>query len=196
MMADETQWIRVGLPTIADKLISRGEIPPFIVVMPYDPSWNQPTEFPFDQSITQDLVPYVDAQFRTLADRSHRALGGVSRGSGWAIHLGLTHPEMFSAIGAHSMVVFSSDWMQIKGWLAAIQRPSLPRLYIDISVNDSALWTAKQLEITLNDASIPHEFHLNNGFHDENYWAANIGDYLRWYSQGWVDTSVIPSENP
>ena len=50
----------------------------------------------FGAVIVTDLIPLVDAQFRTLADRDHRAIAGLSMGAMQAIRIGLKHPELFS----------------------------------------------------------------------------------------------------
>ncbi|MGD0611632.1 MAG: alpha/beta hydrolase-fold protein [Anaerolineales bacterium] len=185
LTSTDTQWIRLGAPRTADRLIAAGEIPAFIIVMPYDPSGQEPTQYGFAGAITQDLVPTIDSRYRTLPDRLHRAVGGLSRGAGWAIHLGLTRPDLFGAIGAHSVVVFDSDGMLVAGWLAAIPPGSLPRIYLDIGDDDGGLPGALLLEWMLTADDIPHEWHLNRGSHDESYWSAHVEAYLRWYTSGW-----------
>jgi enterochelin esterase-like enzyme len=49
-----------------------------------------------------DLIPHVDATYRTIAAREGRAINGLSMGGFGALVLGLKHPEMFCAIGSHS----------------------------------------------------------------------------------------------
>jgi len=181
----DDQWVRIGAPAAADRLSAAGEAPPFIIVMPHDPSWKQPTEYGFAGALTGELIPYVDAHYRTLADRDHRAIGGLSRGAGWAIHFGLTRPDLFGALGAHSPVVFWTDSPHLGDWLKAISPESLPRIYLDIGDNDHELQTALELEDILNRQSIPHEWHLFHGYHEEAYWQAHVEEYLRWYAAGW-----------
>jgi enterochelin esterase-like enzyme len=179
------QWVRLGAPAIADRLIAAGDAPPFIIVMPYDPSWKQPTEYGFAEALTEELIPYVDAHYRTIPSRGQRAIGGLSRGAGWAIHLGLTRPDLFAAFGAHSPVVFWTDGPHLGEWLKAIPPDLLPRIYLDIGDNDHELQTALELEDILNQQNIPHEWHLYPGYHEEAYWHAHVEEYLRWYVTGW-----------
>jgi len=181
----DDQWIRLGAPQTADRLIAAGDIPPFLIVMPSDPSSLEPAQYGFAEAVIQDLIPAIDTRYRTLADRLHRAVGGLSRGAGWAIHLGLTHPDLFGAIGAHSVVVFGSDGMLVAGWLAAMPPGSLPRIYLDIGDDDAGLSSALLLEGMLTADDIPHEWHLDRGSHDETYWSAHIEAYLRWYTRDW-----------
>jgi enterochelin esterase family protein len=55
-----------------------------------------------------ELIPKVDATYRTFADRDHRALAGLSMGGMQALQIGLTHPELFSAVGAFSAPPFGT----------------------------------------------------------------------------------------
>lgn len=181
----EDQWQRLGAPETADRLIIAGEVSPFIIVMPYNKSWKQPTEDKFGEALVEELIPYVDANYRTQPDRAARTVGGLSRGGGWAIHLGLTRPDLFAAFGAHSPVVFWADSARINDWLAAIPPESMPRIYLDIGDNDRELEIALWLEELLDQENIPHEWHLYPGYHEESYWQAHVEEYLRWYAAGW-----------
>lgn len=187
MNYNNDQWDRLGADDAADDLVAAGEINPFIIVMPRDRSWEQPADDPFGQVLVDVLVPFIDEQYRTLPQRSSRAIGGLSRGAGWAVHLGLSRWELFGAIGGHSLPVFWSDTGRVRGWLAAIPPESMPRIYLDIgekdrqSIMQSALW----FEDVLDEAGIPHEWHLYPGYHEEAYWEAHVEDYLRWYAAGW-----------
>ncbi len=111
------QWDRLGIDETADVLIASGEISPVIIVLPRDRSWAQPTEDAFGAVLAEQLIPYIDKHYRTVPKRSNRAVGGLSRGAGWAIHLGLSYWELFGAIGAHSLPVFWTDTNYIRGWL-------------------------------------------------------------------------------
>src|SRR5574338_782401 len=78
----DDQWVRLGAVRIADQLILSGQAPPFLMVFPDDRYWNLPPGAGFGDRLLDDLLPYVDATYRTLPDRAHRALGGLSRGGG------------------------------------------------------------------------------------------------------------------
>jgi enterochelin esterase-like enzyme len=181
------QWDRLGIDESADALIAAGEISPVIIVLPRDRSWAQPTEDIFGTVLAEQLIPNIDDNYRTVPERSYRAVGGLSRGAGWAVHLGLSHWELFGAIGAHSLPVFWTDTNHIRNWLDAIPVEQLPRIYLDIGDKDrpvilaSAIWFAD----LLNEKAIPHEWHLFPGYHEEAYWISHIDQYLRWYTQEW-----------
>jgi enterochelin esterase-like enzyme len=186
---NDDQWERLGAAEIAGKLAASGELPPFIIVMPRDRLWFDPANDPFGQAVLEVLIPYVDANYRTLPERASRAIGGLSRGGAWALHLGLSAWETFGAIGMHSGFAFQSDLTNIRHWLADVPLEQWPRIYMDLSDNDrpviaqSAVWFERQLTAY----GIPHEWHLFPGYHEEAYWAAHVEQYLRWYAEGWGD---------
>ncbi len=181
----DQQWIRLGAPSTASRLILADQVPPFLIVMPYDPKWLEPNQYGFEAAVIEDLLPFVDSHYRTLPDPADRAVGGLSRGSGWALHFGLSHPELFGAIGAHSVVLFGSDGMMVNKWLAGLSPQSMPRIFLDIGDHDRGLAGAEILEAQLTAANIPHEWHLNMGYHTDSYWSAHVEAYLRWYAAGW-----------
>lgn len=181
----EDQWDRLGADDIAGKLITNGEIHPFLIVMPRDRIWKDPDESKFGQAVVEVLIPWVDKTFRTIPDRQHRAIGGLSRGGAWAVHLGLSHWQLFGAIGGHSAFYFNSDTHNIRTWLKAIPPESIPRIFLDIGDRDYLDVPNSKLENLLVEYSIPHEWYLFPGRHEEIYWERHIEQYIRWYAAGW-----------
>ncbi|WP_405068684.1 alpha/beta hydrolase-fold protein [Kribbella sp. NBC_01510] len=92
-----------------DELIGSGEIPPTIAIMPDAPwssraSWYVDSAYrgadpgrPVETAFFRDLVPHVDATYRTIADRSGRAVAGYSMGGAGALRYSLAHPDVFGA---------------------------------------------------------------------------------------------------
>ena len=181
----DDQWIRLGAPRILDALIISGESRPFIVVFPDDRYWNLPAGSGFGHRLVNDLIPYIDSTYRTIPDRDHRAIGGMSRGAGWSLQLGLTHWQLFSAVGLHSLAVLQKDYSKIRGWVRAIPQNSRPQVFMDIGDADQELVMAQQVESQLNNFDIAHEWHLYNGAHTEEYWSAHVEEYMRWYAAQW-----------
>jgi enterochelin esterase-like enzyme len=183
----DDQWDRIGVDEQSDKLIAAGTIPALIIVMPHDVSSAQPSETNFSKVIVEQLIPAIDRTYRTKPERQYRAVGGMSRGGGWAIHFGITYPQMFGALGAHSPAVFHSDGLRIKALLDALPPSESPRIYIDIGERDrpEILQVATWFEGLLDERDIAHEWHLFSGYHAEAYWSAHLDQYLIWYTQGW-----------
>lgn len=183
---DESQWIRLGATSSMERLIAAGELPPFIIVMPFDYSYKQPSEYNFEQVFVQLLIPQIDRTYRTLVDAPHRAVGGLSRGGAWAIRLGTRHPELFGAIGGHSAAIFYVDEQTLSGRLLKIPASQMPRLWLDMGDSDSEVAVIKPFEQFLTENNIPHELHIYVGWHDEKYWSAHVAEYLRWYAANWT----------
>ena len=111
---DETGWTRQGhVNFILDNLIAAGRPVPMIVVMEKgyatragaaaEPSGQgQGDGGAFEDVVLKDLIPMIDSTYRTIADRDHRAIAGLSMGAGQAMQIGLTHLDTFSAVGAFS----------------------------------------------------------------------------------------------
>jgi enterochelin esterase-like enzyme len=183
----DTQWDRLGVPEVADGLIQAGEAAPFIVVMPRDRVWLEPTEDNFGKAVEQALVPWIDTHYRTIPDRTQRAIGGLSRGGAWAVHIGLERPDLFHKIGVHSGFVFDSDIQNVYLWLFNTPPDQVPLFYMDVGDRDrpeiagGSAW----LEEFLTSHDVPHEWHMFSGEHEEAYWQAHVEDYLRWYTMDW-----------
>ena len=180
------QWIRLGAVTAADQLILSGESEPFLIVLPDDRFWySKDSGDSFGDRLVDDLIPYIDQTYRTLPNREHRSIGGLSRGAGWALRLGLTRWDLFGHIGLHSLAVLETDGKFLEDWLDAIPGSVKPAVYLDIGESDAELGRAKLVAETLERYKFPHELHTSPGFHDEAYWSAHVEEYIRWYAEGW-----------
>ena len=190
----QDQWVRLGAVDILDRLILSGESLPFLVVFPDDRYWNLPPGPGFGQRLVESLIPYIDRNYRTLTDRKQRAIGGMSRGAGWALRLGLTRWDLFSSIGLHSLAVSQKDAAEIDDWLTDIPVASQPRVFMDIGDNDPELTMAGKIEAQFNEYGLLHEWHLYSGAHTEDYWAAHVEEYIQWYADGWNNASARGTE--
>ncbi|MBI4785430.1 MAG: hypothetical protein HY782_00055 [Chloroflexi bacterium] len=99
---DPHEWVNWGLCDALESLIRNGQIQPLIVVMPDgDKSWwfnHAPPPASdgkrYGDYVWQDLVSYIDANYRTLRQSQSRAIGGLSAGGQSALTLAMTHPEV------------------------------------------------------------------------------------------------------
>lgn len=113
---DETGWTRQGHANfILDNLIAAGQVVPMIVVMekgyatragetPLPPQRGRGDGGAFEDVVMKDLIPLVDSAYRTIADREHRAIAGLSMGGGQALRIGLAHLDTFSVVASFSGV--------------------------------------------------------------------------------------------
>jgi enterochelin esterase-like enzyme len=107
---DERGWTTQGrMNFILDNLIAAKKARPMIVVM--DNGYADKVGTPaaplfdfraFEGVLVSELIPTVDAAYRTLADRDHRALAGLSMGGMQALQIGLGHLDTFASIGSFS----------------------------------------------------------------------------------------------
>lgn len=110
-------WVKLGkVEAVSDPLITSGELDPFIVVMPAaKTSWyvdSSEVDGPGDYAtaVREDLVRHVDATYLTRAQRSGRAVAGLSMGGFGALRLALERPEVYVAAAGMS----SALWLHVK----------------------------------------------------------------------------------
>lgn len=176
----DSQWDDLGVDEAMDTLSASGKISPALVVMP----WER-TGIDLEQAIPQVLIPYIDSHYRTLSAPPGRAIGGISRGGGWALRIGLLHPDLFTSIGLHSPAVLAPDLFRIPDWSEAINPSQMPRIWLDMGDRDTLRLDLAKLRGILDDSAIPYEWHTYAGEHTPTYWSAHMQAYLRWYDLGW-----------
>ncbi len=183
---NDDQWDRLGADESLDAMVLTGEIEPFIIVMPKETNYlNNQWDSKYGISLAEELVPYIDAQYRTVPERDARAIGGLSRGAAWAMRVGMLYWETFSAIGCHSFAPFRGDYNEAPFWFKEIPKQSQHRIYIDMGFLDVNLDPAYLFETRLVKYGVPHEWHVFHGTHNEAYWSTHVDEYIFWYAQGW-----------
>ena len=121
MGEDETGWSKQGhMQHIMDNLIAKGDAVPMIVVMesgdikaPFKGGDNRQGFSTYGNSFYEvmmnDLIPTIDAKFRTLTDRDHRAMAGLSWGGHQTFDVVLNHLDKFAWMGTFSGAIFGLD---------------------------------------------------------------------------------------
>ena len=111
-----------NLPEKLDRLIQTKRMPPVIVVFPDcftrlggNQYINSSAIGAYADYLNGELVPFVDREFRTLADAQHRGCFGKSSGGFGAMRLGMAHPNIWGAIANHSGdahfdFVYGAEW--------------------------------------------------------------------------------------
>jgi enterochelin esterase-like enzyme len=121
----EETWFKVGRTNfILDNLIAEGKTQPMIIVMPYgnvaarvaeqtggakpaDPTVRDGEDAvkrakDFETDLLRHIIPYVDKNYRTIANRDHRAIGGFSRGGGQTLRAAFGHLDTFAWVCSYS----------------------------------------------------------------------------------------------
>lgn len=115
-IADHNTWwegelgeVNINIKEILDELITNEVIPPIIVAAPNSRNrcfgskyTNSSTSGQWEDFITQDVITYIDSNFRTLAQRESRGIAGHSMGGKGAFTIAMKHPELFAALYSHS----------------------------------------------------------------------------------------------
>jgi enterochelin esterase-like enzyme len=181
---DDNYWQSLGAPRITDEAILAGERP-FLMVMPYEErNFDAAGASGFDEALIQELIPWVDEQYPTCTARECRAIGGISRGGGWAVNVALINFELFGSVGAHSAGIMGDGW-RIAQLLDTHEKTEFPRFYIDRGEDDFLAAYIDQFEAALTSYGIAHEYVISPGEHEGKYWQAHVEDYMRWYMAGW-----------
>jgi enterochelin esterase family protein len=211
---DETGWIRQAHANfILDNLIALGNCKPMILVMAYGYASRAGQRAPdltgkpfgspemlkamqdmaaaFEDDVTQVLIPYVDSHFRTLPDRDHRAMAGLSMGGMQTFQITLDHLDLFSYIGGFSgaggMLVLGDRKLDPKtDYNGAFEDPivfakKVHLLWIGVGTTEPERMRAglQRLHASLLDANIRHIFYESQGTdHEWQTWRRDLKDFV------------------
>jgi enterochelin esterase family protein len=208
---DETGWIRQGHANfILDNLIASGSTKPMIVVMGYGYArragvtpadlTGKPFGSPevmramqeafavFEDDMTQALIPFIDANFRTKTDRDHRAMAGLSMGGAQTFQIAFDHLELFSYIGGFSGagLVFGNQKLDPRtDFHGALADPAafakrVHLLWIGVGTDEPPMMKngLERLHNSLADAKIEHVFYESPGTaHEWQTWRRDLKDF-------------------
>jgi len=189
---DERHWDALGVDEAADAGMVAGTLPHFVIVLPGADSdglyvTTSGGAGSFEEQVVNELMPHIDATFRTLQTRDARGIGGISRGGVWSLEIAMTHPDAFGIVGAHSPALSANRAPPAYDPFYLIQQPGVESLRVYLSAGDQdwareATW---QLHQALNQQGIPSQLAIHEGAHVDALWAANIPEYLAFYAAGW-----------
>ena len=125
---DETAWMNQGRANlIMDNMIAEGKCEPFIIVCTYgltnECRWGHMHEFDwsvFQRVLVEDLIPYIDANFKTKAEKRWRAMAGLSMGGVETKMCTLKYPDVFGYWGLLSGGTYSPDDIKSKDMVRGI----------------------------------------------------------------------------
>ena len=210
---DETGWIRQGHANfILDNLLATNNCKPMIIVMAYGYArragqtppdlTGKPFGSPemmkamqdmaaaFEDDVTQVLIPYIDSNFRTLSDRDHRAMAGLSMGGMQTFQITLNHLDLFSHIGGFSgaggMLVLGDRKLDPKtdyngvfaDPTAFAKRVHLLWLGVGSKEPERMRTGLLKLHTSLQDANVQHVFYESPGTdHEWQTWRRDLKDF-------------------
>jgi enterochelin esterase family protein len=171
---------------IMDNLLDAKRAGPMLVVM--DRGYAPPpgaatiahTDNRFADVVVGELVPEIDRSFRTIADRSHRAIAGLSMGAGQAMRIGFGNLALFGSVGAMSgggrgfdpATSFDGVFSN-----AAVANESLDLLWMGCGRQDGGFASARAMHETLESLGVRHVWFESEGAHEWSVWRRHLADF-------------------
>ena len=192
---NETSWTKQGRANlILDNLIAAGRARPMIVVMETGYATKigaTPVQGPtgattmpnaFEQVLIEDLIPMIDAQYRTHADRAARAMAGLSMGGNQTLQMTSNHLDTFAWIGAFSAPLRNFDARTSLGGVfsdAAAYNKKVKLLWIGAGTGETTFHeAASQLHTALDAAGVKHvRFESKGTAHEWQTWRRSLHDF-------------------
>lgn len=190
---DEEAWSSMGRAAqILDNLIEQGKAVPMIVVMPNgnpsqqaaqtlslpesstnfrDPSMSNA----YPRSLAEEIVPFIEKNFRAISKKSSRAIAGLSMGGGHTITTSLLYPSMFDYICPLSMG--TQDTPEINSQFAALKKAGFKLYWVGCGDSDFLFNNAKTLDAVLTKNNIEHTFFVSDGGHTWPNWRLYLNTF-------------------
>jgi enterochelin esterase family protein len=193
---DESGWTTNGRANlILDNLIAGGKLKPLVVVMPYGyayPPTSPLAEGPdamkrqrdhFSRDLVDELIPYVQSNYRVHTGREQRAIAGLSLGGGQALGIGLSHQDLFSRVAAFSPAIGAvtspqAGGLDFKPLLADAKKVNdrLALLWVGCGTDDTLFKSNTEFAAMLEAGGIRHTFRATEGAHTWHVWRRYLNE--------------------
>jgi enterochelin esterase-like enzyme len=184
-------WTNAGHANlILDNLIADGKAKPMIVVMPagHAAPFGAPREIAgrnnelFEQYLTKELIPFVEATYRVAAGPRNRALAGLSMGGGHTIYTGFSDPGLFSALGIFSPGLVRDFDTRFKSVLRDPKafNKKVGLVWVACGDTDTTVQypRVKAWAEGLEKSGIHESFHTYSGAHTWPVWRTSLADFV------------------
>lgn len=197
---DERGWAVQGkTDVILDNLIAEGKAKPMIVVMANGNApqakglggYTDEAMAIFKEEMMGNIVPFVEKQYRVIANVENRALAGLSMGGGQSFYTGLRNTAVFSHVGIFSSGIFGGianpqgkqfdAEASIPGILtnASSFNKSLKVLYISVGEQDPRFEHTKKAVQTFRANGLNVQFNSFPGNHEWQVWRKSLHDFAQ-----------------
>jgi enterochelin esterase-like enzyme len=204
---DETEWTHAGRAQfILDNLIATKKAVPMLIVMNNGfatkpgaasaaGSGAMASRFAvFEETLVKEAIPEIDTHFRTIADRDHRALAGLSMGGMQTFQIGTTHPDLFSCLGVFSGTPMAQAQSQVDAVAAqgAAFRDKVRLLWFGVGTTEANFYNrTREVRAQLEKAGIPSGYYESPGTaHEFQTWRRCLHEFAPLLFQ----TVASPSE--
>ena len=197
---DEDAWTTLGrTPYILDNLIAEGKAKPMIVVMTNGNAWSSaaPGEEPkaestpdfsqmarggFEKSLVNDVIPYIEKNYRALTDKNNRAIAGLSMGGMHTQTITNTNPDKFGYIGVMSMgLMNNSRWgnyneEEHKKQIQTLKDSGLKLYWIGCGKEDFLYESVTNLRKFYDNSGFKYEYLETPGGHTWTNWRIYLSE--------------------
>jgi glucoamylase len=179
---------RARAAAVADQLIAGGKIAPFIIVFvnPVDRFKEYWANDRFAAFMATELVPFVDARYRTRAAREGRALMGASLGGVISVWTAIKHPDVFARVAGQS-TAFQIDDERVVTTLAALEpmRRDRPlKFYFDVGMLEPIWKVNRRVRVLLAGKGYPVAYREAAAGHNWTSWRDQLAEA---FTQVWRD---------
>lgn len=193
---DETGWVNQGKTNlILDNLIAEGKAKQMIVVIANGNvrsgvgGYSSEGMAGFKREMTQNIVPFIDQNYRTLANAKDRALCGLSMGGGQSFYVGLESLDFFASVGTFSSGIFGGirnpsgavfdAEKEIPGLLSRSTEfnKKLDLFYISCGEADMRIEHTKKAVATMKESGLDVVFNSFPGDHEWQVWRKSLHDF-------------------
>jgi len=127
-------------------------------------------------SIAKDIVPYIEKNYRVIADPDHRAISGLSMGGGHTIALANEYPGMFQYICPLSMGLWGEQ-PDIDAKLQGLKKAGYKMYWLACGNTDFVYESAKKLDAKLTENGLKHTFFVSEGGHTWANWRVYLNTF-------------------
>lgn len=174
-------WFAAGADRVANEMILKGEIPPFIIVGTESINADM-----YADAILADLAPYIASHYRVSPERRHHAVAGGSLGGIAAYRIAFRFPDQFAGAGMFGSGAIHGEEEQIRAWLAAATGENRPRVFLNSGSNDPLMLEQAEVMVSiLDEFKLSHTEIFDDSAHDYSYWIRNFPAYYRWLAEDW-----------
>jgi enterochelin esterase-like enzyme len=199
---DERGWAEQGkTDLILDNLIAEGKAIPMIVVIPNGNvlkpgvragGYNDEAMAIFKEELFENVIPFIESNYRVKPGAENRAISGLSMGGGQAFYTGLRNTDMFAGVGVFSTGLFGGIGRQpgssefdpesvIPGILTNPQsfNSRLKVFYISVGEQDPRIEATRKLVETFRSKRLNVEFASFPGAHEWQVWRKSLHDFAQ-----------------
>jgi enterochelin esterase-like enzyme len=182
----EDAWTVVGRANlIADNLLAAKKARPLVIVMPYGHTPSAPPDMrslgnyaAYEKDLIEDVIPYVQRNYRVSKKQKDRAIAGLSMGGGQSLTIGLGNLELFGWVGAFSSAVPREPKLDELLSNVKAKNDKLNLLWIGCGNKDFLFQANQKLIELLNTDNIRHVAHITSGSHEWRLWRIYLNELV------------------